>query len=185
MRQLLIVFLMMFGLSVHAFANDDEALSVTPQETFDLVQQQPEQMLFVDVRDPIEIMFIGFTDVAQANIPFMLADRSRFLDDKQRFVMDKNPEFAAQVEAALKAKGLTKDALIITMCRSGSSRGKPSADYLLAQGFTNVKYIDHGFQGSSAKQGDKPGMRIVNGWQNDGLPWSMKINPEKIYRPGD
>ena len=183
MRQLLIVILMVFGLSAHVFAND-EALAVTPQETFDLVQQQPDQMLFVDVRDPIEIMFIGFTDVAQANIPFMLADRSRFMDDKQHFVMDKNPEFAAQIEAALKAKGLDKDALIITMCRSGSSRGKPSADYLMSQGFTNVKYIDHGFQGSSAKGGDKPGMRIVNGWQNDGLPWSMKINPEKIYRPG-
>jgi len=159
-------------------------MAVTPQQTFDLVKTQPDQMLFVDVRDPIEIMFIGFTDLAQANIPFLLADRSRFLDDKQRFVMDKNPQFAAQIEAALKAKGLNKDALIITMCRSGSSRGKPSAEYLLSQGFTNVKYIDHGFQGSGAKEGKKAGMRIVNGWQNDGLPWSMEINPEKIYRPG-
>jgi len=189
MRQLLIAFLLIFGLSVNAFANDafanDEAMAVTPpQQTFDLVQTQPDQMLFVDVRDPIEIMFIGFTDLAQANIPFLLADRSRFLDDKQRFAMDKNPQFAAQIEAALKAKGLNKDALIITMCRSGSSRGKPSAEYLLSQGFTNVKYIDHGFQGSSAKEGKEAGMRIVNGWQNDGLPWSMEINPEKIYRPG-
>jgi rhodanese-related sulfurtransferase len=183
MRQLLIAFLLILGLSVHAFAND-EAMAVTPQKTFDLVQTQPDQMLFVNVCDPIEIMFIGFTDVAQANIPFLLADRNRFLNDKQRFAMDQNPEFAAQIEAALNAKRLNKDALIITMCRSGSSRGKPSADYLLSQGFTNVKYIDHGFQGSSAKEGEKVGMRIVNGWQNDGLPWSMKINPGKIYRSG-
>lgn len=174
---------MIFGLSVHVFAND-EALAVTPQQTFDLVQTQPNQMLFVDVRDPIEIMFIEFTDVAQANIPFLLADRNQFLNDKQRFAMDQNPEFAAQIEAALNAKRLNKDALIITMCRSGSSRGKPSADYLLSQPFTNVKYINHGFQGSSAKEGEKVDMRIVNGWQNDGLPWSMKINPEKIYRSG-
>jgi hypothetical protein len=41
-------------------------------------------MLFVDVRDPIEIMFIGFTDVAQANIPFLLADRNRFLAHNHR-----------------------------------------------------------------------------------------------------
>ena len=183
MKPLLIVFLMVFGLIAHAFASD-EALAVSPQQTFDLVQTQPEQMLFVDVRDPIEIMFIGFTDVAQINIPFMLANRNRFLDDKQRFAMDKNPQFAAQIETALKAKGLDKDALVITMCRSGSSRGKPSADYLLSQGFTNVKYIDHGFQGSGAKDGKKAGMRIVNGWQNDGLPWSMKLNPDKIYRTG-
>ena len=62
-------------------------------------------------------------------------------------------------------------------------RGKPSAEYLLERGFTNVKYIDHGFQGSGAKEGKKKGMRIVNGWQNDGLPWSMTLNADKIYRP--
>lgn len=89
------------------------------------------------------------------------------------------------VKPSLKARGLDKNVLVITMCRSGSARGKPSADYLLSQGFTNVKYIDHGFQGSSAKEGDKKGMRVVNGWQNDGLPWSMKINPQKVYRPGN
>ena len=181
MRLLLTAFIITFGLSFHALA--DDALSLTPQETYDLVQTQGDQMLFVDVRDPVEIMFIGFTDVADKNIPFMLADRSTFLADKGRFAMTPNPDFAASVEQALKDKGLNKDALIVTMCRSGSTRGKPSADYLLERGFTNVKYIDHGFQGSGSKEGEKSGMRIVNGWQNDGLPWSMKLNPEKIYQP--
>ncbi|WP_417538949.1 rhodanese-like domain-containing protein [Marinobacter sp.] len=181
MRLLLSVLLITFGLSFHASA--DEALSLTPQETYDLVQTQGDQMLFIDVRDPVEIMFIGFTDVADKNIPFMLADRSKFLSDKGRFAMHPNPDFTASVEQALKDKGLSKDALIVTMCRSGSTRGKPSADFLLERGFTNVKYIDHGFQGSSSKEGKKAGMRIVNGWQNDGLPWSMTLNPEKIYQP--
>lgn len=164
-------------------AQAEEVLSLTPQETYDLVQKQGDQLLFVDVRDPVEIMFIGFTDAIDKNIPFKLADRSDFLADKGRFAMNTNPEFASQIEQALKEKGLTRDDLIITMCRSGSSRGKPSAEYLLERGFTNVKYIDHGFQGSSAKEGKQKGMRIVNGWQNDGLPWSMTLNPEKIYRP--
>ncbi len=160
----------------------EEALSLTPQETYNLVQEQGDQLLFVDVRDPVEIMFIGYTDVVDKNIPFKLADRSDFLADKGRFAMNTNPEFAAQVEKALAEKGLSKDDLVITMCRSGSSRGKPSAEYLMERGFTNVKYIDHGFQGSGAKEGKKKGMRLVNGWQNDGLPWSMKLNPEKIYQ---
>ncbi|MDO6441807.1 MULTISPECIES: rhodanese-like domain-containing protein [unclassified Marinobacter] len=181
MRLLLAALLITFGLSFQASAKD--ALSLTPQETYDLVQKQGDQVLFVDVRDPVEIMFIGYTDVVDINIPFMLADRSTFLADKGRFAMETNPNFAASVEQALKDKGLGKDALIITMCRSGSSRGKPSADYLLEHGFTNVKYIDHGFQGSGAKEGKKAGMRIVNGWQNEGLPWSMKLNPEKIFQP--
>lgn len=107
-------------------AQAEEALSLTPQQTYDMVQEQGDQLLFVDVRDPVEIMFIGFTDVVDKNIPFKLADRSTFLDDKGRFAMNTNPEFASQVENALKEKGLTKDDLVITMCRSGSSRGKPS-----------------------------------------------------------
>lgn len=181
MKQIVTALLATFAIAFSAQA--EEALSLTPKETYDMVQKQGDQLLFVDVRDPVEIMFIGFTDVVDKNIPFKLADRSEFLADKGRFAMNTNPEFAADVEKALKEKGLTKDDLIITMCRSGSSRGKPSAEYLLERGFTNVKYIDHGFQGSGAKEGKKKGMRIVNGWQNEGLPWSMTLNPEKIYRP--
>ena len=26
------------------------------------------------------------------------------------------------------------------------------------------------------------GLRVVNGWQNSGLPWSTKMNPAKMYR---
>lgn len=181
MKKLMAVLLTTFSIGFNAHA--EEALPLTPQQTYDMVQEQGDQILFVDVRDPVEIMFIGFTDTVDKNIPFKLADRSDFLADKGRFAMNINPDFAADVEKALKEKGLNKDALIITMCRSGSSRGKPSADYLLERGFTNVKYIDHGFQGSGAKEGKKKGMRIVNGWQNEGLPWSMTLNPEKIYRP--
>lgn len=69
------------------------------------------------------------------------------------------------------------------MCRSGSARGKPSADYLLSQGFSNVKYVDHGFQGSTVKNGEMKGLRILNGWQNSGLPWSSTMNADKINKP--
>ena len=181
MKQLLTALLTTFAIAFSAQA--EEALSLTPQETYDMVQKQGDQLLFVDVRDPVEIMFIGFTDVIDRNIPFKLADRSNFLADKGRFAMNTHTEFAADVEKALKEKGLSKDDLVITMCRSGSSRGKPSAEYLMERGFTNVKYIDNGFQGGGAKEGEKKGMRIVSGWQNSGLPWSMDLNPEKIYHP--
>lgn len=87
-------------------------------------QEKGTEILFVDVRDPVEILFIGYTDVIDKNIPFKLVDRSDFMADKGRFAM-----------------------------------------------------------GGGAKEGRKKGMRIVSGWQNDGLPWSMTLNPEKIYRP--
>ena len=172
MKSLLVMLLFSFGLVTTAQA--EEALSVTPQETHDMVQEQGDQVLFIDVRDPVEIMFIGFTDAV---------DRTRFNEDKAVFAMDINENFVAEVDAALAEKGLDRDSLIITMCRSGSARGKPSADYLLERGFTNVKYVDHGFQGDSLKEGPQKGMRLKNGWQNSGMPWTTKANPEKIYRP--
>lgn len=181
MRFLLIS--MLFGFGLVAGAQAEEALAITPQETLEVVQEQGDQVLFVDVRDPVEIMFIGFTDVVDVNIPFQMVDRSRFDEDKAMFVMDTNENFVAEVDAALADKNLDRDALIITMCRSGSARGKPSADYLLEHGFTNVKYVDHGFQGDSLKEGPQKGLRLQNGWQNSGMPWSTKANPQKIYRP--
>ncbi|MFO8142864.1 MAG: rhodanese-like domain-containing protein [Marinobacter sp.] len=181
MKSLFLSVLFMFGLVAGAQA--EEALALTPQETLNRVQEQGEEVLFIDVRDPVEIMFIGFTDVVDLNIPFQLVDRTRFNEDKAVFAMDSNENFVAQVDAALAEKGLDRDALIITMCRSGSARGKPSADYLLERGFTNVKYVDHGFQGDSLKEGPQKGLRVQNGWQNSGMPWSTKANPEKIYRP--
>ena len=39
-----------------------------------------------------------------------------------------------------------------------------------------------GFQGTPLKEGPQAGLRVVNGWQNSGLPWSTKMNPAKMYR---
>lgn len=181
MKTIILSLFIMLGLISPASAED--ALSITPEAVWNLVQKDPDQILFIDIRDPVEIMFVGFTDAVDINIPFKLVDRTQFNQDKAIFTMRSNPDFASSVEKALKAKGMGKDALIVTMCRSGSERGKPSADYLLTQGFSNVKYIDHGFQGSPVKEGKLKGFRIMNGWQNSGLPWSSKINTDKISKP--
>ncbi|GHD40841.1 Rhodanese-like domain-containing protein [Marinobacter persicus] len=181
MRVLLLSALFVFGLVTSAQA--EEALSLTPEEVYEMTQAQGDDMLFIDVRDPVEIMFIGFTDSVDRNIPFQLVDRHEWNDEKGVFTMNINENFVSQVDEALEEKGLDRDALIVTMCRSGSARGKPSADYLLERGFTNVKYVDNGFQGGTVKEGEKKGFRVKNGWQNSGLPWSTKANPEKIYRP--
>ncbi|MBR9827102.1 MAG: sulfurtransferase [Oceanospirillales bacterium] len=156
-------------------------VGITPQATYDLVQQD-EQVLFIDVRDPVEIMFIGFTDSADLNIPYLMVDRTQWDSDKNRFRLYQNPKFIQQIEQALEARGLDHNATIITLCRSGSERGLPSANYLIENGFKNARYVINGFQGSSVKEGDKKGFRIQNGWQNSSLPWQAKPNPDKIHR---
>lgn len=169
----------LLALPVYPASADD--MSISAQDT-EVLMQKNENILFLDVRDPIEIMFIGFTNVVDLNIPYLMVDRTQWDAKKKRFRLYQNPDFITQVKAALIAKGLTNDATIITMCRSGSERGLPSAEFLKKNGFKNARYVMHGFQGDSLKEGEKSGFRIQNGWQNEGLPWAAKPNPEKIYR---
>lgn len=159
-----------------------DELGLSAKEAYDLATRNNEPVLFVDVRDPVEIMFVGFTDTVDINIPYLLVDRTKWEEDKQRFRLYRNPDFIADISKALEERGLDKTATIITMCRSGSERGKPSAQALVDNGFPNARYVLHGFQGSALKEGPHKGFRLKNGWQNSGLPWQSKMNPDKIYR---
>lgn len=171
----------LLGTSTYALASEIE---ITPKATYELTQQHGSDLLFIDVRDPVEIMFIGFTDQVDQNIPYLMVNRNNWRDDQQRFEMQRNPNFVKEVEQALAAKGLDKDATIITMCRSGSERGLPSAEFLRENGFKNARYVVNGFQGGSVKEGVHKGFRVKNGWQNADLPWQSKANSNKIYRSG-
>lgn len=158
-------------------------IAIAPGETYLRVTQGDKNILFVDVRDPVEIMFVGFTDAVHVNVPYLLVDRSAWDDQRGTYKIAQNPNFVAEIRAELKKRGLDDNAEIVTMCRSGSERGKPSADFLRANGFPNARYVIDGFQGSAIKEGPQAGFRLQNGWQNSGLPWSLKMNPQKMYRP--
>lgn len=167
--------------SVMASASDKE-FGIQLMDLDALLKRDADQMIFIDVRDPVEIMFTGFTDHVDLNIPYQTVDRTTWNEKKGVFMMTKNPNFVKEVEAMLKHKGLNNNARIVTMCRSGSARGKPSAEYLRENGFPNALYLVHGFQGSSTKEGEHKDLRVQNGWQNSGMPWQKKPNPKKIYR---
>lgn len=183
MRQSVVVLLMAwlsFGVpTVHAEGAD---LGISLTDAQSLLETSRDQVLLIDVRDPVEIMFIGFTDAVDRNIPFLTVDRTRWDAEHNRFQLVRNPAFAAEVKALLAARGLDETATVITMCRSGSERGEPSAKLLQEAGLSNARFLIHGFQGSAAKEGPQKGLRVVNGWQNSGLPWSAKPNPDKIHR---
>ena len=49
-------------------------IAVAPGEAYLRVTQGEKNILFVDVRDPVEIMFVGFADTVHVNVPFMLVD---------------------------------------------------------------------------------------------------------------
>lgn len=173
--------LALLAISFTLFA-EEPSWALSPQAVFDRVQREGLQILFVDVRDPVEIMFVGFTDAVDVNIPFRLVDTTSLNPNGTGFAMPLNPRFVEEVRRALQAKGLDDAAPIITMCRTGGARGRPSAAFLRENGFPNVWYVENGFQGEPVEEGEQKSHRIRNGWQNEGLPWRLGFDPEKIYR---
>ena len=156
-------------------------LYVDSQEAYDLKMKLGDKVLFVDVRDPAEIQFTGFTDVADVNVPFKLANAKKWNSKKSKLQMETNADYAPDLEKALVGQNLTKDDAVIIMCRSGGTRGAPAANVLYDKGFKKVYVVTDGFEGGTLKEGDKKGWRLKNGWKNSGLPWSYKLNKEKMY----
>lgn len=156
-------------------------LYLTSREAFEMKQAEGNDVLFVDVREPVEIMFTGFTDVVDVNVPFMLVNPSAWHPEKPVLKMEKNPEFAAGILAALDARGLDKSTPVMLMCRSGGTRGAPSARALEDTGLENVYVVIDGFEGGTRKDDPNGPWRLVDGWKNSGLPWSYKLNPEKVF----
>jgi len=120
-------------------------LYLSSQEAYDMKTARSEEVLFVDVREPVEIMFTGFTDVVDVNVPFLLVDPSEMHDSKPVLAMKRNPDFAKDVLAALAAEGLDRSAPVILMCRSGGSHGAPSAATLEGLGLEQVYVVVDGF----------------------------------------
>lgn len=175
-------FLVAITMAAMHFGVQAAEVGISAEEAYMKIQQADQNVLLVDVRDPVEIMFVGFADAVHVNIPYLMVDRSQWNAERGVFRLYQNPDFVADIKAELAKRGLGVDAEIITMCRSGSERGEPSAAFLREQGFPNARFVINGFQGSAIKEGPQAGFRVQNGWQNSGLPWSAKMNPEKIYR---
>jgi rhodanese-related sulfurtransferase len=127
-------------------------------------------------------MFTGFTDVVDINIPFKLSNPTGWhKPPKQVFEMVTNPDFETLVAKALKDRGLDKTAPILLMCRSGGTRGAPSSKMLEGKGYKNIYVITDGFEGGKIKKGDQKNWRLKNGWKNSNLPWSYKLNKDKMF----
>jgi len=65
MKKMLLTWLLGVA-SLSAWAVD---IGISAKEAYEKAQGGDDNVLFVDVRDTVEIMFIGFTDSVHANIP--------------------------------------------------------------------------------------------------------------------
>jgi rhodanese-related sulfurtransferase len=136
------------------------------------------KVLFLDLRTRAEAMYVGMAQGIDALVPFVEHQELMTDWDAQRGIYRLEPlqDFVPEVNRRLAQKGLAKTDTVVLICRSGdrSSRG---ANRLADDGFTQVWSVVDRFEGDMGKDG----RRSVNGWKNAGLPWSYKLERERMY----
>lgn len=142
---------------------------------------QGREVVLIDVRDSVEIKFTGYTKMTDIHVPWKIIDSNKWDAKTQSYGGHRNADFAKLVETQLEKMGVSKNAHLIFMCRSGSTRSAPAADALFNKGYANVYSMVDGFEGGKAKDGAHKGARVVNGWKNSGLPWGWKLEKEVMY----
>jgi len=154
-------------------------LYVTSREAYEMWKAAPDEIKIVDVRTSEEFIFVGNADMAW-KIP--IATQSDQWDpEKRQFPMQILPDFVARVQ---KVAG-PEDTLLV-MCRSGG-RSAMAVNLLAEAGFRNVYTITDGMEGDSVKDPNSvfDGKRLVNGWKNSGLPWTYRVNPDRLVLPDE
>lgn len=152
------------------------SLKLTPQmkyltsnDAYELLAQDPN-ILFIDVRDPVEVRLFGHPAEIDAIIPVQ-AQSTVFDEDLKEWALKDNPNFIMYMEDALAHFRMEKTDTIIVTCGSGR-RSALAARKLHEAGFTDVWHIPDGYAGE-----EKPGINIANAWKLAGLPWSY----ERVY----
>jgi rhodanese-related sulfurtransferase len=159
-------------------------LYVDAREAYELKQRLSEKALFVDVRTRAEISYLGMPSVADAHIPAFEHPPNAGWDDKSgRFKLEVNADFEPELARRLASRQLSKSDVIILICRSGD-RTTRAANFLTEQGYSKVYSVIDGFEGDAVAEGPQAGQRLLNGWKNAGLPWTYKLDKNKMYLPG-
>ena len=188
MRNQLAVIMLAAGLAVSALATaGDITPSSVPEkkrtqlnnylsakETPAFIASQGKKVLFIDVRTPQELQFVGYAQGIDANIPVVNFRYDTWNDRKGDFENQINPDFVSSVEALMMERNLGENTAIVFMCRSGD-RSSKAANLMAEAGYKNVYSVVDGFEGDLAKDGPNAGRRVVNGWKNAGLDWGYKL----------
>ena len=155
-------------------------LYMTAEQAYEHTMSNMDKTLFIDIRTPSELNYLGATTVMDAHVPLVSMDTAGWDDKKHRYLRAENKNFVADIEARLKQKGLTKDDTVILICRSGK-RSSKAVNMLADAGFTRAYSVVDGYEGDKAKQGENKGKRTVNGWKNSGLPWTYSLDRDLMY----
>ena len=155
-------------------------LYMTAEQAYKHTDANMGKTLFVDIRTPSELNYLGAATVMDAHIPAVFMDTTGWNDKKHRYNRKKNKNFVSDMDKALKKKGLSKDDTVILMCRSGK-RSASAVNTLAENGYTKVYSVVDGYEGDKVKEGENKGKRMKNGWKNAGLPWTYSLDKDYMY----
>lgn len=134
--------------------HDGYAGDLPPREAWRRLEAEADAVL-IDVRTEAEWRYVGLPKVDELG-------RSLLLVEWQRASGEPNPRFIDE----LKARGLSPEASVFLLCRSGV-RSRSAATALTQAGFRRCFNIADGFEGPLGTDG----RRTVSGWKIEGLPW--------------
>lgn len=138
------------------------------------------KVLFIDVRTRTEAMYVGMPTGVDALVPYVEHQELMTDWDDKRGMYQLEPlqDFVPEMNRRRAVKGLDKRDVVVLICRSGD-RSSRAADRLAEDGYTRVWSVLDGFEGDMGPEG----RRSVSGWKNAGLPWSYKLQRERMYFP--
>lgn len=142
---------------------------------------EDENVIFIDIRSRAEVAFLGLPTRVNVHIPYMVMPITPEFDAKKgTYKLEINPDFPAVFERYVKAQGLSRDTRFVLICRSGN-RSARAASLLFELGYKNAYSVIDGYEGDKLKDGPFRGKRLANGWKNEGLEWSYKIDSSQVY----
>ena len=150
-----------------AFKRTPEERYFSSRDVFRLVWAEPS-ILFIDVRDPVEVALSGHPEKIDAVVPVQILGLDETGDPRDAELVD-NPAFRNKMTKVLLANNKSRHDLIIVTC--GSGRRSAMATRILSEnGYTNVWHVPDGYDGD-----DVVGYNRRNAWKDAGLPWSMDL----------
>ncbi|MCC7252829.1 rhodanese-like domain-containing protein [Hyphomicrobium sp.] len=133
---------------------------VPVDETWARLKADAEAVL-IDVRTRAEWTFVGLPDLSTLNKRVVTVEWQTFPENRT------DPDFVEKLSGELEKAGVSKDAELFFVCRSGA-RSRAAAVAMADAGYTRCRNVADGFEGPldpTQKRGQ------VAGWKAAGLPW--------------
>ncbi len=130
------------------------------QEAWARLESNPTSIL-IDVRTRAEWAFVGLPDLSKLGKQVVTIEWQTFPDNRI------DAAFTDRLSQHLETSGVSKDAEIFFICRSGG-RSRMAAEAMVAAGYSACCNVADGFEGPLDPDRHRGS---VSGWKVAGLPW--------------